>query len=109
MMPDLPNMGMERDVNGFMVIFFFILPNCTLHILNPHKQKKEFFENPAFRTDGLKIYPTLVIRGTGTHNTSIYNPKQLILFNYLLYIQAFMNCGRPAATRTITPTPWWTW
>lgn len=43
MMPDLPNVGMERDLNGFI----------------------EFFENPAFRTDGLKIYPTLVIRGTG--------------------------------------------
>lgn len=27
---------------------------------------QEFFENPAFRADGLKIYPTLVIRGTGT-------------------------------------------
>ena len=25
---------------------------------------KEFFENPLFRADGLKIYPTLVIRGT---------------------------------------------
>lgn len=43
MMPDLPNMGMERDLAGF----------------------KEYFENPAFRSDGLKIYPTLVIRGTG--------------------------------------------
>lgn len=41
MMPDLPNMGMERDLNGFI----------------------EFFENPAFRSDGLKLYPTLVIRG----------------------------------------------
>jgi elongator complex protein 3 len=28
---------------------------------------KEFFENPAFRADGLKIYPTLVIRGTGLY------------------------------------------
>ncbi|KTW30997.1 elongator complex protein 3 [Pneumocystis jirovecii RU7] len=27
----------------------------------------EYFENPAFRTDGLKIYPTLVIRGTGLY------------------------------------------
>ena len=45
MMPDLPNVGMERDLESF----------------------KEFFENPAFRTDGLKIYPTLVIRGTGLY------------------------------------------
>mmetsp|Transcript_980 Transcript_980/g.2477 ORF Transcript_980/g.2477 Transcript_980/m.2477 type:complete len:205 (+) Transcript_980:1017-1631(+) len=45
MMPDLPNMGMERDIESF----------------------KEFFENPAFRPDGLKIYPTLVIRGTGLY------------------------------------------
>ena len=42
LMPDLPQMGVERDLESF----------------------KEFFENPAFRTDGLKIYPTLVIRGT---------------------------------------------
>eukprot|EP00002_Diphylleia_rotans_P020710 TRINITY_DN4019_c0_g1_i4.p1 TRINITY_DN4019_c0_g1~~TRINITY_DN4019_c0_g1_i4.p1 ORF type:complete len:554 (-),score=104.04 TRINITY_DN4019_c0_g1_i4:1122-2783(-) len=45
MMPDLPNMGLERDLEGF----------------------KEFFENPAFRVDGLKVYPTLVIRGTGLY------------------------------------------
>lgn len=45
MMPDLPNVGMERDMESF----------------------REFFENPAFRTDGLKIYPTLVIRGTGLY------------------------------------------
>jgi len=45
MMPDLPNMGFERDIAGF----------------------REFFENPDFRTDGLKIYPTLVIRGTGLY------------------------------------------
>lgn len=45
MMPDLPNMGYERDIESF----------------------KEFFENPNFRTDGLKIYPTLVIRGTGLY------------------------------------------
>jgi len=45
MMPDLPNMGIERDLESF----------------------KEFFENPAFRPDGLKIYPTLVIRGTGLY------------------------------------------
>ncbi|XP_065202771.1 elongator complex protein 3 [Planococcus citri] len=45
MMPDLPNVGYERDIAQF----------------------KEFFENPAFRADGLKIYPTLVIRGTGLY------------------------------------------
>jgi len=28
---------------------------------------REFFENPIFRADGLKIYPTLVIRGTGLY------------------------------------------
>lgn len=44
-MPDLPNMGIERDLESF----------------------REFFENPAFRPDGLKIYPTLVIRGTGLY------------------------------------------
>ena len=43
MMPDLPNCGVERDIWQF----------------------QEFFENPAFRSDGLKLYPTLVIRGTG--------------------------------------------
>ncbi len=45
MMPDLPNMGWERDVESF----------------------REYFENPAFRSDGLKLYPTLVIRGTGLY------------------------------------------
>ncbi len=33
MMPDLPNMGWERDMESF----------------------REFFENPDFRTDGLKV------------------------------------------------------
>ncbi|EGC35695.1 elongation protein 3 [Dictyostelium purpureum] len=62
MMPDLPNMGMERDIYGFM----------------------EFFENPAFRADGLKIYPTLVIRGTGlyelwkTGTYKNYSPDSLV-------------------------------
>ncbi len=62
MMPDLPNMGMERDIAGF----------------------KEFFENPLFRPDGLKLYPTLVIRGTGlyelwkTGQYKNYDPNALV-------------------------------
>lgn len=62
MMPDLPNVGMERDLAQF----------------------KEYFENPDFRTDGLKIYPTLVIRGTGlyelwkTGRYKSYNANALI-------------------------------
>ena len=35
LMPDLPNMGWERDMESF----------------------REFFENPDFRTDGLKVCP----------------------------------------------------
>ncbi|XP_074641789.1 elongator complex protein 3 [Tubulanus polymorphus] len=62
MMPDLPNVGWERDIEQFI----------------------EFFENPAFRADGLKIYPTLVIRGTGlyelwkTRRYKSYPPSMLI-------------------------------
>ena len=71
MMPDLPNVGLERDIEQFIVCcifvslkmkFFmsFMFIGVFLSLL------KEFFENPAFRADGLKIYPTLVIRGTGS-------------------------------------------
>lgn len=62
MMPDLPNVGMERDLEQF----------------------REYFENPAFRTDGLKLYPTLVIRGTGlyelwkTGQYKLYNANALV-------------------------------
>jgi elongator complex protein 3 len=62
MMPDLPNTGRHRDLEGM----------------------REFFENPAFRADGLKIYPTLVIRGTGlyelwkTGQYKNYTPEELV-------------------------------
>lgn len=45
LMPNLPNVDLERDLYQF----------------------KHYFEDPAFRADGLKIYPTLVIRGTGLY------------------------------------------
>ncbi len=62
MMPDLPNTGLDRDIEGF----------------------REYFANPNFRSDGLKIYPTLVIRGTGlyelwkTGRYNNYTPEQLV-------------------------------
>jgi elongator complex protein 3 len=62
MMPDLPNMGWERDLEGM----------------------REYFENPAFRSDGMKVYPTLVIRGTGlyelwkTGRYHNYTPDELV-------------------------------
>ena len=62
MMPDLPNVGMERDLAQF----------------------EEYFENPLFRSDGLKVYPTLVIRGTGLYELwkskkyQNYTPDELV-------------------------------
>ncbi|KAI8467279.1 MAG: hypothetical protein J3K34DRAFT_431198 [Monoraphidium minutum] len=62
MMPDLPNVGWERDIEAF----------------------REFFENPEFRADGLKLYPTLVIRGTGLYELwkaglyRNYHPDRLV-------------------------------
>lgn len=61
-MPNLPNVDLERDIYQFV----------------------ELFQNPAFRPDGLKIYPTLVIRGTGlyelwkTNRYKSYPPSVLI-------------------------------
>jgi len=62
MMPNLPNTDMERDVLQF----------------------SEFFSNPRYRADGLKIYPTLVIRGTGLYELwkkgkyANYSPNELV-------------------------------
>jgi elongator complex protein 3 len=45
MMPGLPGSSPERDLEGF----------------------KEIFDNPSFRPDMIKIYPTLVLEGTKLH------------------------------------------
>lgn len=45
MMPNLPNVDYIRDIEQF----------------------EEYFASPRFRGDGLKIYPTMVIRGTGLY------------------------------------------
>jgi elongator complex protein 3 len=62
LMPDLPNTGWERDLLGY----------------------REFFDSPAFRSDGCKLYPCLVIRGTGlyelwrTGRYKNYTPDELV-------------------------------
>lgn len=53
-------------------------------MMNSFHSVQEFFENPAFRPDGLKLYPTLVIRGTGlyelwkTGRYKSYSPSTLV-------------------------------
>lgn len=69
MMPDLPNVGVERDLESF----------------------REFFESPLFRADGLKIYPTLVIRGTGLYElwkTGRYGAWAILLISSNCYLFA---------------------
>ncbi|ELA46893.1 ELP3 family histone acetyltransferase [Vavraia culicis subsp. floridensis] len=64
MMPNLPNVDKQRD----------------------YVQFQEFFSNPKFRSDGLKIYPTLVIKGTGLYELwknkmyKNYSPDELVDF-----------------------------
>lgn len=96
MMPDLPNMGWERDLDGFREVCG-ALPCvvCRLRAarggahgrarhIKSNQIKCQMFENPLFRPDGLKIYPTLVIRGTGLYElwrTGAYRnypPEQLV-------------------------------
>ncbi len=45
MMPGLPGSNYDRDLRSL----------------------RELFENPAYRPDMLKVYPTLVVKGTGLH------------------------------------------
>ena len=71
MMPNLPNVDMQRDFEQFRFVFLALLALCFFWTAKSMATAclnlfcRELFENPAFRPDGLKIYPTLVIRGTG--------------------------------------------
>ncbi|KAM0671282.1 histone acetyltransferase [Ordospora colligata] len=72
MMPNLPNVPIRRDLAQF----------------------REYFDNPRFRSDGLKIYPTLVIKGTGlfelwkNNKYRNYSPDELI--DFLAKIMSFV-------------------
>lgn len=65
---------MSKPKRGALLITLY---GCT-------SSPQEFFENPAFRPDGLKLYPTLVIRGTGlyelwkTGRYKSYTPSDLV-------------------------------
>jgi elongator complex protein 3 len=72
MMPNLPNVDKKRDLAQF----------------------REYFDNPKFRSDGLKIYPTLVIRDTGLYELwkndkyRNYSPDELV--DFLAQILAYV-------------------
>ncbi|ADM12041.1 histone acetyltransferase [Encephalitozoon intestinalis ATCC 50506] len=80
MMPNLPNVPMKRDLAQF----------------------REYFDNPRFRSDGLKIYPTLVIKGTGlfelwkNNKYKNYSPDELIdlLARILSFVPPWMRVYR---------------
>ncbi len=54
MMPDLPNVGWERDLESF----------------------REFFENPAFRSDGLKVCCRPAVRSHAVRCTASYSSSR---------------------------------
>ena len=52
------------------LFLFFVRAIRLIDVCFVHRDLEsfhEFFESPDFRTDGLKLYPTLVIRGTGLY------------------------------------------
>ncbi|KAM0679839.1 Elongator subunit [Glugoides intestinalis] len=80
MMPNLPRVEKKRD----------------------YAQFSEYFDNPKFRSDGLKIYPTLVMKDTGLYELwrngqyKSYSPDELIEFiaNILSYVPPWTRIYR---------------
>ena len=77
MMPNLPKVSLLRDYFGF----------------------KEMFENPRFRTDGLKLYPTLVIQGTELYQRWQNGEHQVYPAEVLLGLISEMFAMCPPWTR----------
>lgn len=87
---------------GYKVISHMMpnLPNVSFH--DDILQFREFFSNPKFRPDGLKIYPTLVIRDTGLYELwknkqyKSYSPDVLIdiLARILMMVPPYIRIYR---------------
>jgi hypothetical protein len=106
MMPDLPNVGWERDIEAFREffenpefrcgVFNFArrIQECTgrtclpagllwlagclkLHVGAGRFKPTSTALNHPDRSDGLKLYPTLVIRGTGELAAQVETPSGL--------------------------------
>jgi elongator complex protein 3 len=59
----------------------------------------EYFENPAYRSDGLKLYPTLVIRGTGLYELWRTGRYKSYPASYLIELSARILALVPPWTR----------
>ena len=85
MMPDLPNCDQERDIEGF----------------------REFFENPDFRADGLKVcvvWSVMPTARSAQFPSLSQNARSIRRWSFAE--QASTNCGAPDSTKTIIPTRW---
>lgn len=106
-MPDLPNMGNFKKIIIKYIIFF-------TGVERDLESFKEFFENPDFRADGLKIYPTLVIRGTGLYELwkngkyRNYHPSKKIMLMFNFYLFLFTDALVEIIAKLLALVPPWT-